>query len=131
MWDSTIDVGLTGFLGFEGVEDAVGGVADLERVPGDRALLGDGQRPAGLEECSQVVAFTGFGFEQGEDPKLYGHVWAFLGGGWSAAELVDGVEDLLGFGAGAVVGVDIDPSQHARRRGSPRSASATWWWRPR
>ena len=32
--------------------------------------------------------------------------------GWSEGELVEGVEDLLGFGAGAVVGVDIDPAQH-------------------
>ena len=63
-------MGLTGLLGLEGVEDAVGGIAHLERIPGDRARLGDGQRPAGLEECSEVVAFTGFGFEKGENRKL-------------------------------------------------------------
>ena len=40
------------------------GVADLERVPGDGAFLGDGQVPAGLEECRQLVALTGLGFQQ-------------------------------------------------------------------
>ena len=39
-------------------------VADLERVPGDGAFLGDGQVPAGLEECRQLVALTGLGFQQ-------------------------------------------------------------------
>jgi hypothetical protein len=36
-----------------------------------------------------------------------------VAGGWSAAKLVDGVENLCGFGAGAVVGVDVDPPERA------------------
>src|ERR1700748_951063 len=38
-----VDVRGAGVVGGEGVEDVVAGGADLDRVPGDGALLGDGQ----------------------------------------------------------------------------------------
>ena len=62
-----------GVVGGEGVEDAVAGVADLERVPGDGAFLGDGQVPAGLEECPQFVALTSLGLKQREYAQRNGH----------------------------------------------------------
>src|SRR4029077_12141308 len=68
-----VDVRGAGVVGGEGIEDAVAGVADLERVPGDGALLGDGQLPSGLEECRQLFALTGFGFQQREYAERYGH----------------------------------------------------------
>ena len=40
--DLAVDVGSTGAVSAEGVEDAVAGIADLERVPADGALFGDG-----------------------------------------------------------------------------------------
>jgi hypothetical protein len=36
-------------------------------------LLGDGQLAAGLEECRQLVALTGFGFKQREYAERHGH----------------------------------------------------------
>jgi Integrase core domain len=59
-----VDVRGASVAGGKGVEDAVAGVANLERVPGDGAFLGDGQVPAGLEECRQLVALTSLSFQQ-------------------------------------------------------------------
>ncbi len=43
---------------------------------------------------------------------------------WSEGELVEGIKDLSGFGAGAVVGVDVDPAEYMisvqNRRGRHR-----------
>src|SRR5262245_27651226 len=65
--DLPVQVGLTGVLGLEGVEDAVAGVADLERVPGNRALLGDREVAARLQERGEFAASAGLGLQLGEN----------------------------------------------------------------
>ena len=54
-----LEVGLPRLLRLERVEDAVGRARDPERVPGDRAFLGGGERAAALEERSELVALAG------------------------------------------------------------------------
>ena len=51
-WDLAVEVRGPGVAGGESVEDAVAGVIDLERVPGDGASLGDGQLLAALASVS-------------------------------------------------------------------------------
>jgi hypothetical protein len=58
-----VDVGLAGVLGLEGVEDAVVGVVELERVPRDGSLLGQRQRASALQECPQLIALAGLCLE--------------------------------------------------------------------
>jgi hypothetical protein len=45
----------------------------LNAYQGDGAFLGDGQFPAGSEECLQLVVFTGLGFQHREYAECYGH----------------------------------------------------------
>jgi hypothetical protein len=54
-------VGVSGVVGVESVEYAVAGVADLERIPGDSALLSDCKRATRFEECGEVVSLAGLG----------------------------------------------------------------------
>src|SRR3984885_4290141 len=68
-----VEVRIQGVPGLEGVEDAVGGVADLECVPVNGALLGNRDLAAGLQECGELVARSGLGLEQGENPVSDGH----------------------------------------------------------
>jgi len=60
--DLAAEMGLAGVLGREGVEDPVGGVADLEGVPREGAGLLYCQGPAGFEERSELAALAGLGF---------------------------------------------------------------------
>jgi hypothetical protein len=59
-----------GLVGREGVEDAVAGVIDLERVPGDGASLGDGQLTGGLEEVRQLAALPGLASGSASMPSV-------------------------------------------------------------
>jgi hypothetical protein len=71
-------MGGTSVLGLERVEDAVAGVADLERIPGDGALLSGRDLAARLQEGRELVALPVPGFEQGENSELDGHrAWPF------------------------------------------------------
>src|SRR6476646_8931488 len=54
--DLTREVRVTGVLGLERVEDGVGRVLQLERVPGHGALLGDGDLAATFEERGEIRA---------------------------------------------------------------------------
>ena len=62
--DLAVDMGQAGVLGLEGVEDAVGGVVELERVPGDGALFCERERATALEERSEFSPFVGLGLEE-------------------------------------------------------------------
>src|SRR6478735_8972644 len=59
-----VEMGLTGFLRLEGVEDPVGRIVDLERVPRDRSFLGCGDLPTATEEGGQVVALSRLRLEE-------------------------------------------------------------------
>ena len=67
--DLPAEVGLERVVGFEGVEDAVSGVADLERVPRDRALLGDGDCAAGFEERTRSSPLPGLASSSARMPS--------------------------------------------------------------
>jgi len=66
-------VHLPALLTLEDVEDAVGGDADLERVPRDGALLGDRELAALLQEGGELVALAGLGLEQGQQSSVDAH----------------------------------------------------------
>src|SRR5918996_3948040 len=72
--DLAIDVRLAGFDGLEGVEDAVGRVADLEGVPGHSPLLLKGELPACYKKRCKLGSLVGLCFEKGEQSKLHGHL---------------------------------------------------------
>src|SRR5271163_4397614 len=66
--DLTVEVSLAALVGFEGVEDAISGVADLEGVPRHGPRLGRRQGPTILEEGAQLSALVRLGFKEGEYP---------------------------------------------------------------
>src|SRR5271154_1462643 len=66
--DLTVDVSLAALVGFEGVEDAICGVGDLEGVPGHSPRLGRRQGPTILKEGAQLSALVRLGFKEGEHP---------------------------------------------------------------
>src|SRR5258708_19109556 len=72
--DLAVDVCLAGFDGFEGVEDPVGRVADLERVPGHGSLLLNRELAAGHEERCEVRFLAGLCFEEGEQSESHAHL---------------------------------------------------------
>src|SRR5260370_1369568 len=71
--DLAVQVGLPGVAGLEGVEDAVAGVTDLERVPGHSALLGNRELAAGPQERGQFLALAWRGLQLRENPQSNGH----------------------------------------------------------
>src|SRR5436190_14742998 len=97
--DLAVDVGLPAVLVLEGVKDAVGGVVDLERVPGHGAFLGLCEAAALLKEGSELIRLVGPGLQQGEVSELHGHDGSFRCVGWvsltvcAAGEAVDGGDD--------------------------------------
>src|SRR5690349_7790271 len=84
-------------LARERVEDPVGRLVDLERVPGDRGLLGQRELAALFEERSKRFGPAGSGLEQGQDSERRVHGCSFrilisgrnggatYGVGWRAA----------------------------------------------
>jgi hypothetical protein len=54
--DRPVDVRGPRVIGLERVKDPVAVLADLERVPGDRALLGDSELAAGPQELGELVS---------------------------------------------------------------------------
>src|SRR3954471_11425680 len=72
--DPAVQVCLPAVLVREGVEDAVGGVTDPERVPGDRLALLGGELAALAEEVGELVALAGLGLEQRKQPTIDSHV---------------------------------------------------------
>src|ERR687894_877422 len=72
--DLAVEVGLAALLVLERVEDAVGRLADFERVPGHRADFGDRKRSTFLEEPAKVTSLVGLGLQQGEYTEPHGHV---------------------------------------------------------
>src|ERR687892_962006 len=72
--DLAIEVGLAALLVLKRVEDAVGRLADLERVPGHRARFGDRKRSTFLEEPAKVTSLVGLGLQQCEYTEPHGHV---------------------------------------------------------
>src|SRR4029079_6739358 len=71
--DLAVQVRLSPVLTFEGVEDAVRRVAELELVPRDRALLLGSERAALLQEGGELITLAGLGLEQGEQSSVDGH----------------------------------------------------------
>jgi len=71
-------VRVAGRLGVEGVEDAVGGVVDLEGVPAHGSLLGDGQGAGGLEELAEFASLAGLGFHSNEQAEFGSHARSSL-----------------------------------------------------
>jgi AcrR family transcriptional regulator len=61
--DRAVQVGLPPVLAGERVENAVGGVAELERVPGDRAGLGKGQWLGLGQEGAEFLGLARLGFQ--------------------------------------------------------------------
>src|ERR687895_1834729 len=72
--DLAVNVRLAGFEGFEGVEDAVGRVADLEGVPGHGPLFLKGELTACDEKRREIGALVGLCFEEGEQSEFHGHL---------------------------------------------------------
>jgi hypothetical protein len=66
-------VGLPCVVGLEGVEDAVAGVTDLERIPGHGALLGHRELAACLQERGQLGALAGRCLQLRENSQSNGH----------------------------------------------------------
>src|ERR687892_2032774 len=78
--DLAIQVGLAAVLVLKRVEDAVRRLADLERVPGHRALFGYGERAAVLEKLAELASLLGLGLEQGEHTESHGHIGPSVAG---------------------------------------------------
>src|SRR5271163_1254903 len=77
---------LATFLRLKRVENAVFGVADLERVPRNRALFCHRQCSSAFEECAEFVTLARLGLEQGEESEFYRHAVLTISlGGWSFA----------------------------------------------
>ena len=69
----TVQVGLPPVLAGERVENAVGGVAELEGVPGDRARLGYGQRLGLGQEGTELVCLARLGLQDDQESSVDAH----------------------------------------------------------
>jgi hypothetical protein len=68
--DGPVDVRGPRVIGLERVKDPVAVLADLERVPGDRALLGDSELAPARRNSASSFAFPGLASSVARNPSL-------------------------------------------------------------
>ena len=101
--DLTAEVRLPAAVVVEGVEDAVLGVADLERVPGHGARFGGGEVAPALEELPRSSPLPGLASSSASTPNV-----GLIGTPWMSLTYVS--KRLIGSGGAATLSIvsDVD-----------------------